>query len=194
MAFDEIGHYIAWSDLDDGHHGRRLSGSGGSGVAIRTRSVEVHDEASEQPVRRARPQSSESPRGMIPVGVVTQVTLVSADLAESVAFYGSILGAEELYRDDAYAMFRLGGFLVNVIVESEGRALLAPATLGSPGGRRAIMTLEVPEIDDAVAHLASVGVPVLNGPATRPWGPRTATISDPDGYVWELAQAETGVG
>lgn len=32
------------------------------------------------------------------------------------------------------------------------------------------------------------GVRVLNGPIDRPWGLRTASFTDPDGHVWELAE------
>lgn len=126
---------------------------------------------------------------MISAGVVTQVTLVTADLPEASAFYGGPMGGEEVYRDESCAVFRLGGMLVNLLVESEGRALVAPSPLGAPGGRRAIVTLEVADVDTSAAALEQAGVPLLNGPIDRPWGPRTATFADPDGYVWELAQA-----
>jgi uncharacterized glyoxalase superfamily protein PhnB len=31
-------------------------------------------------------------------------------------------------------------------------------------------------------------VSLLNGPLDRPWGVRTATFTDPDGHIWEIAQ------
>jgi uncharacterized glyoxalase superfamily protein PhnB len=30
-------------------------------------------------------------------------------------------------------------------------------------------------------------VSIVNGPADRPWGMRSAAFLDPDGYVWEVA-------
>jgi uncharacterized glyoxalase superfamily protein PhnB len=44
------------------------------------------------------------------------------------------------------------------------------------------------------AELADRRIPLLNGPIDRPWGLRTATFTDPDGHVWEVASelAQTG--
>ncbi len=36
--------------------------------------------------------------------------------------------------------------------------------------------------------LRARGVELLNGPADRPWGIRTASFRDPAGRVWELAK------
>lgn len=127
---------------------------------------------------------------MIGDGIVTQVTLVTADLPEACAFYGGPMGGEELYQDDTSAVFKLQGLLVNLLIESEGRSLVAPIPLGAPGGRRAILTVEVRDLDSAIRQLEEGGVKLLSGPIVRPWGPRTATFADPDGYVWELAQAD----
>jgi uncharacterized glyoxalase superfamily protein PhnB len=35
-------------------------------------------------------------------------------------------------------------------------------------------------------------VSLLNGPIDRDWGMRTAAFADPDGHVWEVAQALGG--
>jgi uncharacterized glyoxalase superfamily protein PhnB len=32
------------------------------------------------------------------------------------------------------------------------------------------------------------GVEHLNGPVDREWGMRTASFTDPDGHIWEVAQ------
>jgi uncharacterized glyoxalase superfamily protein PhnB len=31
-------------------------------------------------------------------------------------------------------------------------------------------------------------VTLLNGPMDREWGMRTASFTDPDGHIWEIAQ------
>lgn len=126
---------------------------------------------------------------MVAEGVVTQIGLVVADLAESCSFYLEALGGEELYRDDSCAVVRFGGLLVCLMIEREGRALLAPEPLGEPGGRRTIVTVEVDDVEATAERLTQLGVRVLNGPAERPWGSRSVTFCDPDGYVWEAAQA-----
>lgn len=123
-------------------------------------------------------------------GSVTQITLVTGDLAESVSFYGDALQAEELYQDEGWAVFRLGGMLVFLLVEREAVALLGPGSSGERGAPRGMVTLEVDDVDRTAADLTAAGVTLLSGPLTRPWGPRTATFADPDGHVWEIAQAQ----
>lgn len=127
---------------------------------------------------------------MLAEGIVTQVTLLTADLPAAVVFYGEVLEAEELYQDDVCAIFRLGAILVNVLTEREGRKLVAPVELGSPQSRRSIVTLEVEDVGAVAQWLTDRGVVLLNGPLTRPWGPRTATFADPAGHVWEIAQSQ----
>jgi catechol 2,3-dioxygenase-like lactoylglutathione lyase family enzyme len=38
------------------------------------------------------------------------------------------------------------------------------------------------------AELDTRGVALLNGPVNRAWGQRTASFTDPDGHIWEIAQ------
>jgi uncharacterized glyoxalase superfamily protein PhnB len=37
-------------------------------------------------------------------------------------------------------------------------------------------------------ELARRGVELLNGPLDREWGMRTASFTDPDGHIWEIAE------
>ncbi len=37
----------------------------------------------------------------------------------------------------------------------------------------------------------SMGVPILGGPAKRPWGPYAAWFADPGGHVYEIVTART---
>jgi uncharacterized glyoxalase superfamily protein PhnB len=46
----------------------------------------------------------------------------------------------------------------------------------------------VDDADAVCAELATRGVELLNGPMNRQWGMRTASFSDPDGHIWEVAQ------
>jgi lactoylglutathione lyase len=34
----------------------------------------------------------------------------------------------------------------------------------------------------------------LNGPVDRDWGMRTASFTDPDGHIWEIAQELAAAG
>ncbi len=46
----------------------------------------------------------------------------------------------------------------------------------------------VDDADAVCAELAARGVGLLNGPMNREWGMRTASFTDPDGHIWEIAQ------
>lgn len=127
--------------------------------------------------------------GPLTGGCVSQVTLVCDDLPAALAFYRDLLGAEELYADDAWIVVRLAGFLVTIVSAAEGARLVDPAELGEDPGRRALLTVEVSDLDVTASRLASAGVVLLSEPAARPWGPRSATFADPAGHLWELTEA-----
>ena len=122
-------------------------------------------------------------------GSITQVTLVCDDLPASLHFYTELLGAEELYADDAWIVVRLGDFVVTVVTEREGRGLVSPTELGEAPGRRALLTIEVDDVVSVAEWLAGQGFVLLSEPSERPWGTRTATFADPSGHLWEIAQA-----
>jgi uncharacterized glyoxalase superfamily protein PhnB len=58
---------------------------------------------------------------------------------------------------------------------------LAPSLVGDPD------TVQVPDTDRYCVELAERAMMPLNGPMTRPWGLRMASLADPAGHVWELA-------
>jgi uncharacterized glyoxalase superfamily protein PhnB len=55
-------------------------------------------------------------------------------------------------------------------------------------GSRFQLTIVVDDVDTICAELAARGVELLSGPMDRPWGIRTASFSDPDGHLWEIAK------
>lgn len=116
------------------------------------------------------------------------VTLVVADLATSKEFYAAAFEAPLVFEDENSAVFRFGPTLLNLLHRSAADELLAPAPVGLPDdGSRVVLTVPVPDTDAYCALLADRGIELLNGPMTRPWGPRTASFADPDGHVWEIA-------
>lgn len=119
---------------------------------------------------------------------VFAITVITEDLPATVAFYGTVLEAEPEFTDDVSAVFRIGGTLLNLLEAVAAPELVAPAGVGERGaGVRAVYTLEVTDVDAEAARLVAAGIPLLNGPIDRPWGPRTLSIQDPVGTVWELA-------
>ena len=51
-----------------------------------------------------------------------------------------------------------------------------------------MLTITVDDVDAVCLELADKGIDLLNGPMDRPWGIRTASFIDPDGYIWEIAK------
>ena len=62
------------------------------------------------------------------------------------------------------------------------------AVASRDSGTRALLTIWVDDADAVCAELDRPGVVLLSGPIDRKWGKRTASFSDPDGNIWEIAQ------
>jgi len=92
-----------------------------------------------------------------------------------------------VFEDQASAVFRFGETLVNLLSTANAPELVAPATVAGPdAGPRAVLTVEVDDVDAKCAELEKLGIALLNGPMDRPWGVRTASFRDPAGHIWEI--------
>lgn len=121
-------------------------------------------------------------------GPITAMTLFAEDLAATRAFYIEVFGLPVYYEDEASAVFKFGGTLINVLDIGEAPSLIEPAVVATPdAGSRVQFTLEVDDVDATCAMLTARGVELLNGPMDRPWGIRTASFKDPAGHIWEVA-------
>jgi uncharacterized glyoxalase superfamily protein PhnB len=76
-----------------------------------------------------------------------------------------------------YAEMRHGGSVVMLIPKGDQTA--------ATGGTAALYTY-VRDVDKAVTQARAAGAGVSEA-EDRPWGDRTATVTDPDGYRWVLA-------
>ncbi len=115
-------------------------------------------------------------------------TLFIADLARTKEFYSKAFEKSPVYEDANSVVFQFGESLINLLVETEATGLISPAKVATQeSGSRAQMTVQVEDVDAHVARLHSLGIDLVNGPMDRPWGIRTALISDPDGHLWEFA-------
>jgi lactoylglutathione lyase len=120
---------------------------------------------------------------------VGAITLFVADPERAKAFYGNVFGLPVLFEDDASVMFKFDNTIVNLLKDSAAHELIEPAAVASQdAGSRVQLTIWVADADAACAALSERGVSLLNGPLDRPWGVRTATFTDPDGHIWEIAQ------
>ncbi len=57
------------------------------------------------------------------------------------------------------------------------------------GHRCLQLTIWVDDTEATCAELRGRGVKLINGPVDREWAQRTACFADPDGHIWEIAQA-----
>ena len=111
--------------------------------------------------------------------------LYVSDLDASVAFYRDVLRLEHRFTDAGYAEFVTGEARFALYEQRRAAWLTGHEPRPGPAGEAVFM---VDDVDAEARRLAELGVPVLSGPADRPWGHRTLHLADPDGFVVELAQ------
>ncbi len=117
------------------------------------------------------------------------ITLFVEDLAAAKQFYQNVFDLPVVFEDDNSAVFGFGKTMINLLKTTEVDELIAPATMASrEAGSRAVLTIQVEDVDALCADLTKRGVTLINGPMDRPWGVRTASFADPGGHIWEIAQ------
>ncbi len=127
---------------------------------------------------------------------VGAITLFVEDPKRSKSFYAEVFGVRVIYEDENAVAFAFENTIVNLLVTPAARELVEPeAVAGREAGARFQLTIWVDDADAVCAQLGARGVALLNGPMNREWGMRTASFTDLDGHVWEVAQklAETEV-
>jgi catechol 2,3-dioxygenase-like lactoylglutathione lyase family enzyme len=120
---------------------------------------------------------------------VGAITLFVEDPRWSQSFYEEVFALPVIWEDEDSAVFRFENTLVNLLKVSAARELIEPGSVASrDAGSRFQLTIWVDDADAVSADLAKRGVELLNGPMDREWGVRTASFTDPDGHIWEIAQ------
>ena len=108
------------------------------------------------------------------------ITLFTADLERSKAFYQDVFGLRLIFEDENSAVFRFANTGINVLRAEAADELVSPGSVASPdAGARLVFTIGVDDVDAVCTELAAHGVELLNGPVNRPWGVRTASFTDP---------------
>lgn len=124
---------------------------------------------------------------------VGAITLFVEDPQRSKAFYQNVFDVPAIHEDEDAAAFKFENTIVNLLRTPAARDLIDPGAVASrDAGSRFQLTIWVDDADGACADLASRGVDLLNGPMNRDWGMRTASFTDPDGHIWEIAQELSG--
>ena len=117
------------------------------------------------------------------------ITLFVDDVPRAKGFYQGAFDLEPIHEDDDSAAFKFENTIVNLLARPAAHELVEPATVAASGaGSSFQLTIWVDDTDALIEELRSRGIEPLNGPIDREWGVRTATFSDPDGHVWEIAQ------
>jgi catechol 2,3-dioxygenase-like lactoylglutathione lyase family enzyme len=114
----------------------------------------------------------------------SRIVLRPSDLDRSRRFYRDVLGLA-IYRefgppDDPGVVFFLGPGLLEVSGHAAG-----------PAGNSVMVWVQVRDVRAEHARLAAAGVPIIRGPATKPWGLTEMSISDPDGVQIVLVEVPT---
>ncbi|HYZ92155.1 MAG TPA: VOC family protein [Actinomycetota bacterium] len=124
-----------------------------------------------------------------PLKGIGAITLFVEDLERSRSFYQDVFGLKPIYEDDDSTVFDFDNTIVNLLRVAAARTLIEPASVAGPdAGSRFQLTIWVKDADAASAALDARGVTLLNGPIDREWGVRTASFTDLDGTIWEIAQ------
>ena len=132
--------------------------------------------------------------GTVPTDIEA-ITLFIEDVQRSKDFYSEVFGVDVIHEEEAAVVFKFANTLINLLQVKSAPDLIAPAIVADQAaGARYQFTLGVGNVDEVCAQLETRGVKLLNGPMDRPWGSRTASFTDPDGHIWEIAGPQSGDG
>lgn len=98
----------------------------------------------------------------------------ASDLARARRFYGDALGLE-LIMDQ--------GWIQTFGNDSEMRVQVSFASQGGAGTAVPDLSIEVDDVDAALARIHDAGFPVEYGPANEAWGVRRFFVRDPFGRL-----------
>ncbi|MFQ3786320.1 VOC family protein [Halomonas sp. A29] len=105
----------------------------------------------------------------------------TSDLSKAEAFYGEILGLNLLMDHD---WFRTYGSDEKMMVQ------VSFGTEGGSGTPVPDLSIEVDDIEVALARFEEANVPIEYGPASEPWGVRRFYVRDPFGKLINILQHE----
>ncbi len=114
------------------------------------------------------------------------INLLVRDISAAAPFHREVLGAEEIYRDPDFAVFRRDGveWMLHADHTYDDHPFRARAAADAPRGQGVELRLHGVDPDAAQAAARRLGYTVLARAADKPHGLREAYIVDGDGYVW----------
>ena len=139
--------------------------------------------ASSKKIESPAPAPARAASGLAPEMQAVNTYLTVANVKASMEFLETVFGFTRgvvLPGTDGqprYAEMRHGDSVVMLIPKGD--------TTSASGGAAALYTY-VGDVDKALTKARAAGAGVSEA-EERPWGDRTATVTDPDGYRWVLA-------
>ncbi|WP_040495425.1 VOC family protein [Fulvivirga imtechensis] len=121
---------------------------------------------------------------------LTIVTLGVEDLTRSTDFYSNTLGWEKTKEsNDNITFYKLNGILISLypIKKLAEDAQTDHLRNGFKGFSLAHNARSESEVDQIFDDLRKKGVKIIKEPEKVFWGGYSGYISDPDGYLWEVA-------
>jgi catechol 2,3-dioxygenase-like lactoylglutathione lyase family enzyme len=114
------------------------------------------------------------------------LNLLVRDVAALLPFHREVLGAEIIYHDPDFAVFRYGEaeWMVHADHTYLEHPLHQTLASGVARGVGAELRLHGRDPDAAAAAARRLGCTVVAGPTNKPHGLREAYILDPEGYLW----------
>ena len=135
-----------------------------------------------------RPVAMRPPgRGAIEIASLDHLVLYCADVDATIAFYVRALGMDAVTFGGGRRALAFGAQKINL--HRSGSEYLPHAANPARGAGDFCLLTQVP-LDEVVAHLGSLGVPIVEGPVpkTGARGPlRSIYVRDPDGNLVEIA-------
>lgn len=105
--------------------------------------------------------------------------IATADLEKAVAFYEGVLGLETLM--DL-------GWIRTYGANSEMKVQISVMSEGGSGAPVPDLSIEVDDLEEALARIQEAKIPVEYGPKSEPWGVRRFFVRDPFGKLINILQ------
>lgn len=121
------------------------------------------------------------------------IVLAVADLDAAVDFWTGVLGLRLDHRSDPFVQLDTGPTRI-CLYQREAFAATTNQALAPDAARARPFEIgfKVADVDSAWQALVEAGAEPVCAPTDRPWGQRTAYVSDPDGHLVEIAQPIEG--
>ena len=100
--------------------------------------------------------------------------IAAPDIAAAKRFYQDVLGLEPLMDH---------GWITTYGSQAKMAVQVSVATEGGSGTRVPALSIEVDDLDAALARMRQAGFPIEYGPADEPWGVRRFYVRDPFGTL-----------